>query len=180
MTTQNSNSRAEKKSAKLPFFAHFFRYHQTVKKLIKIIVTFFQKYAGGGVVAIFGGGVVVFVFVNIVSSFSLPSLLSSFANEDKKSSVEALKQSTALPQIDEYLTHVESSFPSIRADVYADTAKRKTVITTLENTLPKNPNSRDILYVLSVLYAQENNRDKSSQYFKRAKAIDPTLQEYLQ
>lgn len=178
MATQNSNSAAEKKSLQLAFFALFFARYPKVRKFLKKILTFFQKYSGRGVVAIFGGGVVVFVFANILSALSLPALLASFADEDYKSIIEALKRSDSLPQEDEYLTHVETLFPSIRADVYADSQKRKTAIATLEGALQKNQNSRDILYVLSVLYAQERNSDKSRQYFLRAKAIDPVLQEY--
>lgn len=58
-------------------------------------------------------------------------------------------------------------------DVFKDTVSREQKTRQLSALLEKNPKSRDVLLSLSLLYYDGGNIQKASEYYQKAKEIDP-------
>ncbi len=102
---------------------------------------------------------ILFLFLNIVSSQSASFLYTNVINGKKQAVISFLKNIQLLPEFNQFLMSY----------------KRKKTIIKIETALKKNPDARDVLYNLSILYKQNGNEKKSDELMQRAKIIDPTI-----
>ncbi|MFA5136048.1 MAG: hypothetical protein WC489_01500 [Patescibacteria group bacterium] len=131
---------------------------------------------------VFYGLVLIFLFVlvlNILSSQKIPNLYFRFIEEKADVSVlylQYIKKSSV------FLTELSAQkniFGSnIAEEVFQRDKERRENIAKLENMLQKNPEARDVLYHLSLLYSEEGRPDLANTYFDRVKNLDPLVQSY--
>lgn len=116
------------------------------------------------------------VFVNIFYSQIVPSLYNKFINEDKSAIISYLISIRSLPIFQQELITYKNKYGAwVEERVFLVEAERNNKIAKLENVLSKNPKSRDVLYELSILYKEKGDLNKYYEYNKRAKEIDPDI-----
>lgn len=118
------------------------------------------------------------VFGNVVSSQLISPLYIRLLNDGKEHAVLFLKKIRKLPEFERFLTVNKNIYGAeIEREVFADEVARNHMIQQLEDILKRNPNARDALYNLSLLFKEEGNREKASLYLKQAKEIDPFVED---
>lgn len=118
-----------------------------------------------------------FISLNIAASQnSVPDLYFSFVTENPQAVTETLERTQRLKEYPEILAMQREIYgPTIDEHISSETNSRNEKIKYLESILQNNPESRDILYTLSILYRQNNQDSLSEQYLNRAKAVDPWI-----
>ncbi len=117
-----------------------------------------------------------FVYMNTFASQSVPQLYYSFVNEDQNASLDMLRHIRFLSQYDSILAMQENIYgKQFSAEVDKAPSLRSKNIQVLEGALKKNPKAREVLYELSVLYHENRDPIRSSEYLQRAKELDPML-----
>ena len=120
--------------------------------------------------------VVFFLIFNLIYSQKVPSLYFQLAKDDKKAVVNFLNKIQTLPAFSAFLAMNKNIYgSSLELDVFASDNKRQQVINEYELLLEKNPKSRDLLYSLYILYLQDGNNIIAQEYLKKAKEIDPSI-----
>ena len=115
-----------------------------------------------------------FLIFNLVLSQLISPLYFQLVKEDKKtvaSFLNKIKNLTIFPSFLEMNKKIYGN--SLEQDVFAEDNKRKETIAEFESLLQKNPQSRDILYNLYLLYNEDGNKTKAAEYLMKAKEIDP-------
>ncbi len=117
-----------------------------------------------------------FLSINILSSQIMPSLYFGLVNDEQSSIISYLRiiRHTSL------FSHETAKFDAIynkplSAMIFYEEKGRNETIQKLEQLLTLNPYSRDILYVLYLLYSQKGDTLMSRKYLRRAKEVDPGL-----
>jgi len=114
--------------------------------------------------------------LNLISSQSVSPLFLGVINRDYQATVTYLKKIKPLPIFSHELNKFKNIFgEKIEIDVFAKEQKIKAEIKKLETILEKNPDARDVLYQLYLLYQQIGNEKKANLYLKRAKTVDPFI-----
>jgi len=118
------------------------------------------------------------VGLNIFSSQQISPLYLGLVSERKSSLIKFLKKTISLPQSKEWLKTAEKKYGRqlVENAVFADRKKAELRIKKLEQLLKKNPNARDVLYGLSVIYRQLDNDKMANIYLERAKKVDPQIE----
>lgn len=136
--------------------------------------TFSQKLMSGGsliLVFIF----ILFCFFNGVASQLVPSLYFQLIKENSQAEIAFIKTARLLPEFKQLFPEIRQTFVRHEKEIYEEERTRKKAITNLEIIREQNPQSRDVLYALSQLYAQQGNIDKATQYLEQVHALDPLL-----
>lgn len=130
-------------------------------------------------IALFVLGFVLSLFITLniaASQSSVPNLYFSFVTENPQAVTETLDRIQHVKEYPEILAMQREIYgPLIDEHISQENASRNAKIKYLEAALQNNPESRDILYALSVLYIASGQYDRSNQYFERAKAVDPWI-----
>lgn len=120
------------------------------------------------------GVLFVLLVLNIAASQFLPTSYFSFVEGDRASAVELLKAVKFLPEFTILADRQREIYgENIDSELFTTEKNRAIKIMHLEQLLAEYPKSRDILYGLSVLYADEGDTAKAQMYMKKARAIDP-------
>lgn len=130
----------------------------------------------------FYGLVLIFLFVlilNILISQKMPDLYFRFIEEKGGASALYLQYIKKNPVFLRELAAQKNIFGNnIEEAVFQKDQERRKNIAKLENMLQKNPEARDVLYHLSVLYSQEGKPDLANTYLNKVKNLDPLVQVY--
>jgi len=119
----------------------------------------------------------VYVLTNIFFSQNLSHLYFELVKEDRAAVVNFLNKIKKLPIFPEYLRVNKKIYgDALEKEVFAENVKRKQTIAEAELLLEKNPKSRDILYNLYLLYKEDGDDIKAGEYLRRAKEVDPAIQ----
>lgn len=114
---------------------------------------------------------------NIFSSQNISPLYFQLAKESRGSVVtflSTIKNLSDFPALLEINKKIYGD--SLENEVFAEKIKRKEKIMDFESSLQKNPDSRDTLYNLYLLYQDDGNETKAGEYLKKAKHIDPSIE----
>lgn len=119
---------------------------------------------------------VLFLILNLHSSQNISYLYEKLINSNKKATIEYLKKIKSLSIFQKELKKFTNIFgKSIVKEVFFDDQQRKIKIKKLEEVLKKNPQSRDVLISLAILYQEDGNDQLAKEYLKKAKEVDPIL-----
>ena len=119
-----------------------------------------------------------FFFFNLLSSQLISPLYFQLVKEDKNAVVSFLSKIKNLSVFPLFLAINKNIYGnSLEQEVFAEDNKRKETIAEFESLLQKNPKSRDILYNLYLLHNEDGNKIKAEEYLRRAKEIDPLIEE---
>lgn len=117
----------------------------------------------------------IFLVSNIIASQTISETFFKLLNGDRGAVLEFLTKIKVLPEYKNELAKYQAEFPKIENDLFQEDMKREFLIKNFEQILLKNPKSRDILYELHLLYRRIGDKEKASDYLKRAKEVDPEL-----
>ena len=124
-------------------------------------------------------GIFLFLFLlfNLITSQLISPLYFKLLKEDKAAVVGFLRKIKKLPVFLSFLEINKKIYGnSFEQEVLAPDIKRNKLIEDYELLLLKNPKSRDLLYNLYLLYQEDGNEIRAEEYLRRAKEIDPTLE----
>ena len=124
-------------------------------------------------------GIFLFLFLlfNLITSQLISPLYFKLLKEDKVAVVGFLRKIKKLPVFLSFLEINKKIYGnSFEQEVLAPDIKRNKLIEDYELLLLKNPKSRDLLYNLYLLYQEDGNEIRAEEYLRRAKEIDPTLE----
>ena len=118
---------------------------------------------------------ILFIIVNIYFTQNIASTFFGivYTNHETDAVIflKKINRRTSFPdQINYFKTIYDEG---IEKKVFFDTLSRRDKIQAYEKLLTKNPQSRDVLLVISRLYLDEGNVKKATDYYKQAKRIDP-------
>jgi hypothetical protein len=92
------------------------------------------------------------------------------------SMVEFLRKIRTLPEFSFFFSMSKNMYGhTLENEIYKDERKRVLRIAELEAILTRNPKARDVLYELSVLYGIQGNSEKSEEYLRRTREVDPMV-----
>ena len=132
----------------------------------------FKKIAWGTFLSLVG----VYVIVNFVFSQLISPLYFRQVVDERDSIVSYLQSVRSLPTFQKDLILYKNLYGKrIEEEVFYNDTLRENKIIELEETLQKNPSSRDTLYNLYLLYSQAGNEQKAIEYLNKARQIDPAL-----
>ena len=124
-------------------------------------------------------GIFLFLFLlfNLITSQLISPLYFKLLKEDKAAVVGFLRKIKKLPVFLSFLEINKKIYGnSFEQEVLAPDIKRNKLIEDYELLLLKNPKSRDLLYNLYLLYQEDGNEIRAEEYLRRAREIDPTLE----
>ncbi len=116
-----------------------------------------------------------FCFANLLFSQLVPDMYLQLIKEERSGLVEFMKKAKTLSQFKQLKPEIQETYSVYEKEVHADETKREKNIQKLEELLETNPDSRDILYSLYLLYEKDGNSQKAQEYLKKAKIIDPNV-----
>lgn len=125
--------------------------------------------------AIMYGLLFMFLIANILYSQIMPDEYFQLLQGDEKAFISIIKRSKDTSYFQTLLTENQNTIADREEDIFADTHERSEQIAILKQTLTLNPESRDVLYALHVLYKKEGQMEIASEYLKQARQIDPTI-----
>ena len=132
----------------------------------------FTKIAWGTFLSLAG----VYVLLNVVFSQLISPLYFRQVVDERNSIVPYLQSVRSLPTFQKDLILYKNLYGKrIEEEVFYNDVLRENKIKELEETLQKNPSSRDTLYNLYLLYSQAGNESQALEYLNKAKQIDPAL-----
>jgi hypothetical protein len=113
-------------------------------------------------------------FANFYASMRIPHLYVEHVENERAVIATYLAAIRPLPQFQASYVHAVNAYGTGLHDELnkADNIRNRKIIN-LEQELQFNPNNRDILYALSVLYKENRDFVKSREYVKRFQQIDP-------
>lgn len=116
-----------------------------------------------------------FLYMNISAVMAIPSLYSQVADRDEEAMIVFFRKAKSSKEFRELFPEIQQLFVSLENKVYAEDRSRQDEIAYFESLLSYNPNARDVLYTLSLLYEKQGNSVKSAEYLARARVVDPTI-----
>lgn len=120
-----------------------------------------------------------YIFLNVLFSQLISPLYFLLVKEDKNAVINFLQKIKNRTYFTSFLAKSKNIYGAqIEQEVFAKDNKRKETIAKFESFLQKNPKSRDILYNLYLLYNEDGNKIKAKEYLRRAKEIDPMLENW--
>ena len=117
-----------------------------------------------------------FLAANISASAQISPLLGKLQQNDFEGAVLYLRSIKKLSVFSsEYARFKKIYGDRLYPAVFQEDTLRKNKIRDLERVLPKNPQSRDILYTLYLYYKASGDKEKAQAYLRQAQTIDPTV-----
>ncbi len=125
---------------------------------------------------IIGFLLIIFLFLNIIISQTVSPLYFEIINDNRASIASFLKKISHLADFSNLFQMNKNIYGlPLERDVFKDKEQRQEMIKKFEQVLTQNPKSAEALYNLFLLYQKEGNQIKASEYFSRAKEIDPLI-----
>jgi len=125
--------------------------------------------------AIMYGLLFMFLIANILYSQIMPDEYFQLLQGKNDAFVYIIKRGKDTPYFNTLTPEIKKTIAVKEADVFADTHQRKAQIDTLKQTLTLNPESRDVLYALYLLYKKEGQMSQANEYLDLARQIDPMI-----
>lgn len=116
-----------------------------------------------------------FLISNILYSQIMPDAYFQLLQGSDDAFISIIKRAKDTQYFTRLLPEIHNTVAGHEADIFADTHERKAQIDTLKQTLILNPQSRDVLYALYLLYKQEGDMSRAEEYLDQARQIDPTI-----
>lgn len=118
----------------------------------------------------------VFLGLNIYFSQNISPLFLTITDYYYPTVVEFLKKIKKTPYFSEELTKFKKIYGQrVEDDVFFEDIEQEKKIEKLKSLLKLNPDSRDLLYNLYLLYKEKGDEITAKKYLQKAKAIDPWL-----
>lgn len=117
-----------------------------------------------------------YVVLNVVASQMVNPLYERFVAEEVEAQVAFYKIARTLPEFQDLYEANTLTLQSLEPEINKDDVTRLDKIRKLETLLEQNPNSRDLLYVISTLYQQSGDETSAQEYREKALQIDPSLE----
>lgn len=138
-----------------------------MKAVLKILL---KKYFFYGAIFVLS----LFLFFNIFYSQKISSLFFGLINNDKKSAVLFLEKTKEKNFFESQLKYFENFYgEDLKNEVFFKENQRNLKIKKLEQILEKNPQARDVLYSLHLIYLEKNDTTTAKKYLDLVKKIDP-------
>lgn len=119
-------------------------------------------------------GMVGLALANFYASAGIPHLYVRHVEDERDMIGTYLAAIRSLPEFQPSYTHAVNTYGlRIRNELFTADNIRNTKIIKLEQELTYNPNNRDILIALSILYKANRDEEKSREYLDAAQRIDP-------
>lgn len=113
---------------------------------------------------------------NIISSQQISPLLGKLQKRDFDGTVLFLRSLKDHPSFSSEFSRYKSVYGErLSTYVFHEAAVREATIKKLEVILTKNPESRDVLYQLSINYENQGDKKRADEYLKRALVVDPEV-----
>lgn len=116
-----------------------------------------------------------FLIANILYSQIMPDEYFELLQGKDDAFISIIKRGKDTPYFGNLFPEVKNTIVSREADIFADTHKRQAQIDILKQTLALNPESRDVLYALYLLYKSEGQTNLANEYLDHARQIDPMI-----
>lgn len=117
-----------------------------------------------------------FLFLNIYYSQNISPIYLGLINKNQKAVLSFLSSIKKTSFFEEELKKTVQIFGEpIKVLIFAEDNAIDQQIKNYQSLLLKNPNSRDLLYNLSLLYEKKGDEKKAKEYLKKAKEIDPAI-----
>ncbi len=114
--------------------------------------------------------------INLVGSQSISPLYTGVVNEEKGAIVSYLTRIMTLSEFQNELNKYKNKYgEQLEQEVYKEEYEREKKKNELELLGTYNPQSRDVLFALSLLYRGAGNVQKAQTYKEAAEAIDPNI-----
>ena len=110
--------------------------------------------------------------LNITSSQAVSPLYFGLVKGNPQAAVSFLQKISRSSGFDYYRSLFSAD---VQRQFTAEEAKLDNQIKKFESLLQKNPNARDVLYNLHLLYTRVGNDNKAQEYLKKAQEVDPTI-----
>lgn len=115
-----------------------------------------------------------FLVFNIVASQMVSPIYFSLVNGDREATTSYLIKISPLPLFETELKKGKVLFGNeIEDDVFRKEIEQNNRIKNLEQSIERNPYSRDILYSLYLLYDSRGDKAMAEKYLQRVREIDP-------
>lgn len=119
-------------------------------------------------------GILGLALANFYASVGIPQLYIRHVENERDTIGTYLAAIRSLPEFQPSYTHAVNTYGlRIRNELFTADNIRNAKIIKLEQELTYNPNNRDILIALSILYKANHDEEKSREYLDAAKRIDP-------
>lgn len=119
---------------------------------------------------------VIFLFFNLITAQKVGPMYAHLVNGESEATVDFFKKAKSLYEFQKIFPEIEQTFILLEDKVYAEDRQRKEQISYLEGILFTNPQSRDVLQTLAMLYKKEGEIEMSQEYLMRAKEVDPEIE----
>ena len=117
-----------------------------------------------------------FLSLNFISSQTISPLYSKLVNNDKVTIISFLEKIKNFPEYQKILGMNNNIYgKTVEEEILKQENQKKEMIKNLEQKLNLNPKARDVLYSLYQLNLAEGNINQASDYLRRAKKIDPSI-----
>lgn len=116
-----------------------------------------------------------FLIANIVMSQYMPDLTFKLYHTGSDVVGEFLRKGKTIPSFHTLSPEVQETMTAHDNEIFAASRKRRAEIDALEYILTINPQSRDALYGLSLLYEEEGDQGKADAYLIAAQSVDPQV-----
>jgi tetratricopeptide (TPR) repeat protein len=126
-------------------------------------------YAGVCTVAI------LFLSANLYASQMIHPIYQKLVDNEPAAWVSFFKIARNNEKTKPYLYEVSGKYRELQAEINADNSTRLEMITKLEESLSLNPQARDVLYGIAILYQESGDEAKAAEYLERARKVDPSL-----
>ena len=125
--------------------------------------------------AITYGLLFMFLVANILYSQIMPDEYFQLLQGKENAFVSIIKRGKDTSFFQTILPENRNTIAVKEADIFADAHQRQAQIDILKQTLSYNPESRDVLYALYLLYKRDGQINTANEYLDRARQIDPTV-----
>ncbi|MEI6533165.1 MAG: hypothetical protein WCO06_04985 [Candidatus Roizmanbacteria bacterium] len=100
----------------------------------------------------------------------------SFTTENTKSAITFLKRARGLADYSKIFASQQQIYgEELQNAVVIEQIERSKIIYSMEKKLLQQPKSPQVLYALSLLYADSDNNEKAKEYKDRALELDPDI-----
>lgn len=121
-------------------------------------------------------GLTAFLAFNLIYSQNISPFYLSVVNEEKTAIVNYLKTIRTLPDFKSQILEYQKIYgKNIKDEALLEDRQKDQMIKELRALLNYNPNNRDILYSLYLIYKNQDNAQAQT-YLNKAKAIDPLVE----
>lgn len=145
-----------------PFFFQTKEGKQKVRYIIRLCVYY---------------GLFVYLLANCILTQTISPLYQQMVKSDREAAIVFLKYIRKLPVFERIYADQNALYNGeLRDGVFREELSRQEQVTKLEKAVKQYPNSRDVLYALSIIYREDGEVEKASYYLERAKQIDPLVE----